>query len=41
MKKRLSLDVLSLFIGMTAMTLSGTQYRDATEGIRERFVAGR
>ena len=38
MKKRLSLDVLSLFIGMTAMTLSGSQDRGGNEGITGRFV---
>ena len=38
MKKLLSLGVVSLFIGMTAMTLSGSQDRDGNEGIRGRFV---
>jgi hypothetical protein len=38
MKKPLSLGVMALFIGMTAMTLSGSQERGGTEGIRERFV---
>jgi hypothetical protein len=36
MKKLLPLGVLSLFIGMTAMTLSGSQVGD--ERIRDRFV---
>lgn len=38
MKKLLSLAVVSLFIGMTAMTLSGGQDRGGNEGIRGRFV---
>jgi len=38
MKKLLSLGVVSLFIGMTAMTLSGSQDRGGNEGIRARFV---
>jgi len=38
MKKLLSLGVASLFIWMTAMTLSGRQDRDVNEGIRGRFV---
>ncbi|MGA9966018.1 MAG: lipocalin-like domain-containing protein [Terriglobales bacterium] len=43
MKQLLSFGVLSLFIGMTAMTLSGSQGhsvkdRDANDGIRNRFV---
>ncbi|HEY6268737.1 MAG TPA: lipocalin-like domain-containing protein [Candidatus Acidoferrum sp.] len=38
MKKLLSLGVVSLFIGMTAMALTGSQDRGAKEGIRERFV---
>jgi hypothetical protein len=38
MKKLLSLGVVSLFIGMTAMTLPGSQERSGDEGIRERFV---
>ena len=38
MKKLLSLGVVSLFIGMSAMTLSGSQDRDGNESIRGRFV---
>jgi hypothetical protein len=38
MTKLLSLGVVSLFIGMTAMTLSGNQDRGGNEGIRGRFV---
>jgi len=38
MKKLLSLGVVSLFIGMTAITLSGSQDRGGNEGIRERFI---
>jgi Lipocalin-like domain len=38
MKKLLSLGVVSLFIGMTAMTLSGSQDRGGNEGITGRFV---
>jgi hypothetical protein len=38
MKKLLSLGIVSLFIGMTAMTLSGSQDRSGNEGIRDRFV---
>ena len=38
MKKLLSLAVVSLFIGMTAMTLFGGQDRGGNEGIRGRFV---
>jgi hypothetical protein len=43
MKKLLSLGVLSLFIGMTAVTLSGTQDRSGkdgggNEGVRGRFL---
>jgi len=38
MKKLLLLGVVSLFIGMTAMTLSGSQDRGGTEGIQRRFV---
>ena len=38
MKKLFSLGVVSLFIGMTAMTLSGSQDRDGNESIRGRFV---
>ena len=37
MKKLLSLGVISLFIGMTAITLVG-QDRDVSDGIRDRFV---
>jgi hypothetical protein len=38
MKKLLLLGVVSLFIGMTTMTLSGSQDRDVNDGIRDRFV---
>ena len=38
MKKLLSLGVLCLFAGMTAMTLSGSQDREVHAGIRDRFV---
>jgi lipocalin-like protein len=38
MKKLLSLGVVSLFIGMTAMSLAGGQDRWANEGIRNRFI---
>jgi hypothetical protein len=38
MKELLSLGVVFLFIGMTAMTLSGGQHRGGNEGIRGRFV---
>ena len=38
MKKLLSLGVVSLFIGMTAVTLSGNQDRGGNEGLRGRFV---
>jgi len=38
MKKLLSLGVASLFIGMTAVTLSGSQDRGENEDIRGRFV---
>jgi len=38
MKKLLSLGVVCLFIGMPAMTLSGSQDRGGSEGIRDRFV---
>jgi Lipocalin-like domain len=38
MEKLLSLGVASLFIGMTAMTLSGGQERRGNEDIRERFA---
>jgi len=38
MKRLLSIGVVSLFIGMTAMTPSGGQDRGGNEGIRERFV---
>jgi hypothetical protein len=38
MKKLFSLGVVSLFIGMTAMTPSGAQDRDVNDGIRDRFV---
>jgi hypothetical protein len=38
MKRTLSLGVVSLFIGMTAMTLSVGQDRAGNEGLRGRFV---
>jgi lipocalin-like protein len=38
MKKLLSLGVVSLFIGMTAVTVSRRQDRSGSEGVRERFV---
>ncbi len=38
MKKLLSLGVVCLFIGMNAMTLSGSQDRSGNEGIRGQFV---
>src|SRR6516164_8324142 len=38
MKNLLSLGVVSLFIGMITMTLSGSQDRRVNEGIRDRFV---
>jgi len=38
MKRLPLLGVVSWFIGMTAMTLLGTQGRDANDGIRDRFV---
>ena len=38
MKKLLSLSVVSLLIGVTAMTLSGSQDRGGNEGIQRRFV---
>jgi hypothetical protein len=38
MKKPLSLGVVCLFIGMTAVTLSDSQDRGGNEGIRDRFV---
>jgi hypothetical protein len=38
MEKLLSLGAVSLFIGMTAVTLSGSQDRGRNEGIRDRFV---
>ncbi len=40
MKKLLSVGVVSLFVAMTAMTLSGSQARSGNEGIRERLVGG-
>jgi Lipocalin-like domain len=39
MKRMLSIGVVSLFIGMIAMTLCGGQDRGGNEGIRERFVS--
>jgi hypothetical protein len=38
MRKLLLLGVVFLFIGMTAMTLSGSQDRSGDEGIRGRFI---
>jgi hypothetical protein len=38
MKKLISLGVVTLLIGMTSTTLSGSQDRGGSEGIRERFV---
>ena len=38
MKKLISLGVVILLIGMTSTTLSGSQDRGGSEGIRERFV---
>jgi len=38
MKKLLSLGSVALFIGMTAMTLSGSQDRSGNEDIRRQFV---
>jgi hypothetical protein len=38
MKKLVSLGVVVLFIGMTAMTLSGSQDGDVNDRIRERFI---
>ena len=38
MKKLLSLAVVALFIGMTAMTLSGSQDGDVRDSIRERCI---
>jgi hypothetical protein len=38
MKRMLSIGVVSLFIGVIAMTLCGGQDRGGNEGIRERFV---
>ena len=38
MKRLLSLGAVSLFIGLTAMTLCGSQDRGSKEGIRDRFV---
>jgi hypothetical protein len=38
MKKLLSLGLVSLLVGMTAVTLSGGQDRGGNEDIRERFV---
>jgi Lipocalin-like domain len=38
MKKLFSLGIVCLFIGVTAMTLSGSQDRGGDEGIRDRFV---
>ena len=38
MKKLLSLGVVSLFIGMAAVTLSDSQDRGGNKGVRDRFV---
>src|SRR5437016_14671740 len=38
MKKLISLGVVTLLIGMTSTTLSGSKVRAGNEGIRERFV---
>ena len=38
MKKLLSLGVVSLLIGMTAVTLSDSQDRGGNKGVRDRFV---
>jgi len=38
MKKRLSLGIVSLFVGMTAVTLAGSQDGGETAGLKERFV---
>ena len=38
MKKLLPLGLVSVFVGMTAMTLSGSQDRGENESIRDRFV---
>jgi len=38
MKKLISLGVVTLLIGMTSTTLSGSQDRGGNEGIRARFV---
>jgi hypothetical protein len=40
MEKPLSLGVVALLIGMTAITLSGGQDRGGNEGVRGRFVGG-
>ena len=38
MKKLISLAVVTLLIGITSTTLSGSQDRSGNEGIRERFI---
>jgi hypothetical protein len=38
MKKLLLLGALSLLVGMTTMTLSGSQNGGATIGVRDRFI---
>jgi len=38
MKRPLSLGIVSLLLGMTAMTLSGSQDHAVNEGMRDRFV---
>ena len=38
MRKLISLGVLSLFVSMASVTLSGSQNNGSTSGIRDRFV---
>ena len=38
MKKLFLLEIVTLFVGMTTMTLSGSQDRGVNEGIRDRFI---
>jgi len=38
MKKLFLLQIVTLFVGMTTMTLSGSQDRGVNEGIRDRFI---
>jgi hypothetical protein len=40
MKRLLSLAPVFLFIGMSTMTLSGSQHRDVDNAGRDRFVGG-